>query len=389
VPLTHPAPHPVIAAALAAGVPLTCDIELFAAEAAPRPILAVTGTNGKSTTTALVHHLLETAGRPALLGGNIGRPVFDLALGPVDQALVLELSSFQLDLCQTFHPQIAGWLNLTPDHLDRHGNLAGYIAAKRRIFANQTSADVAVVAVDDEPSAAIAADLDGIGRTVVRVAVGHALEDGVFVVDGRLHEAHAGRPTIVADLRRLPALLGIHNHQNAALAYAMVRAFGLDESAALRGLADFPGLAHRIETVGQVGRVRFVNDSKATNPVAAAKSLTCFDAIWWIAGGRPKPGGFADLLPALGAVRGAFLIGEAAGALEIALDGRVPVEQAGTLDRAVELAHRAARASDAVAPVVLLAPACASFDQFTSYEARGEAFRARVRELAAAERGAA
>lgn len=379
VPLHHPAPHPLVAAARALGVPVTGDVELFAEVVGARPIVGVTGTNGKSTTTALVHHLLLAAGRPAQLGGNIGRPVFDLVLGPEDEVLVLELSSFQLDLVETLACRVAVWLNLTPDHLDRHGGLEGYVAAKKRIFAPQRPDDRAVVGIDDPISAGVADELERRGRAPIRVSVGRVPERGVGVVDHELLEALDGPPRPVAHLAGLRALRGVHNHQNAAVAYAAVRALGLSPEEAVRGLETFAGLPHRMEEVGRQGTLLFVNDSKATNPDAASKSLVAFERIFWIAGGRAGPGGFASLRPHLSAVVKAFLIGEAASALEAELGDLVPVERCGTLERALDAALAAAEASGGEG-VVLLAPACKSFDQFKSYEERGDVFRALVAE---------
>ena len=385
VPLHHPVPHPVIAAARAAGVEVTGDVDLFARAYPALPVVGVTGTNGKSTTTALIHHLLVTAGRPALLGGNIGKPVFELGPVPPNDArppvAVLELSSYQLDLCTRLRCRVAVWLNLSPDHLDRHHDLDGYMAAKRRIFANQQQGDSAVVGVDDERSAALADELEGSGRRVVRVALARTVPDGVGVVDGAIVDALDGRPQATAELRSARGLKGLHNHQNAAAAYAAVRCLGLSATQAAMGLANFAGLPHRMEEVGRIGKVLFVNDSKATNPESATKSLTAFDEVFWIAGGLAKPGGFAGVLPFLGHVERAFLIGSAADELARALEGRLSAERCETLDRAVARAHEAAARSCSKAPVVLLAPACASFDQFQSFEQRGERFRELVGEL--------
>lgn len=379
VPTSLPAPHPLVSAARAQGVPITGDVELFHEVAGGRALVGVTGTNGKSTTTALVHHLLVTAGRPAQLGGNIGRPVFDLVLGGPEETLVLELSSFQLELTERLACRVAIWLNLTPDHLDRHGDLAGYLAAKRRIFARQGPADRAVIGIDDAPSAAVARELLEAGRPVVRVSVGGVPEGGVGVVDAVLVDAIDGPPRPVAPLTGLRALRGAHNQQNAACAYAAVRALGLSAEEATLGLASFAGLPHRMEEVGRVGRVLLVNDSKATNPDAATKSLAAFERIFWIAGGRAGPGGFAALVPHLAGVRRAYLIGEAAAALEAELGRLVPVEHPGSLEPALDAALAAALASGEDA-VVLLAPACKSFDQFRSYEERGDRFRELARD---------
>ncbi len=383
VPLTHPAPHAVIAAAQAAGVPVTCDIDLFCRDVAPENIVAVTGTNGKSTTTALIHHLLVQAGQDAVLGGNIGVPVFDL---PAASRYVLELSSYQLDLCTSFHPGIAVWSNLTPDHLDRHGDLEGYIAAKRRIFALQQPSDWAVVGVDDGPSAAVA---QGLKARTLRVSIGHAVEgEGLSVIDGVLHERLDGVSRAIGRIDGFSGLRGRHNQQNAALAYGVGRALGIAPETLLAGLAGFSGLAHRMEEVARTGRVIWVNDSKATNPDSATKSLDSFADVFWIAGGKPKPGGFASLRPFMRNVRGAFLIGQAADEIAADLGDLVPVRRCGTLEQAMAEAGEAALASGRDPAVVLLAPACASFDQFRSFEHRGEVFRslacARLRTGAAA-----
>jgi UDP-N-acetylmuramoylalanine--D-glutamate ligase len=383
VPLTHPAPHPVIAAAFAAGVPIRGDVDLFAEAVAPRRIVGITGTNGKSTTTALVRHLLAEGGLDAVRGGNIGEAVFDLDPGPDSRVFVLELSSFQLDLCETLRPAVAVWLNLTPDHLDRHGDLAGYAAAKARIFRNQRAGDRAVIGVDDDSSREVADRLEREGRSVTRVSVGAVPRGGVGVRDGWLVDALDGAERPVLDLRTLERLRGRHNHQNAAVAYAAGRALGLSPEEAARGFPSFVGLPHRLEEVAKAGGVRFVNDSKATNPDAAARALESFDAIFWIAGGKPKPGGFASLRPQMRAVRRAFLIGEAADEIERDLGDLAPVERSGTLAVAIEAAARAARASGIGESVVLLAPACASYDQFANFEERGDRFRELARTLAA------
>ncbi|MCB1885393.1 MAG: UDP-N-acetylmuramoyl-L-alanine--D-glutamate ligase [Geminicoccaceae bacterium] len=387
VPLTHPAPHPVIAAAQAAGVPVVGDVQLFVDGLGPaNRLIGVTGTNGKSTTSALIHHLLQHAGVRAVLGGNIGRAVFDLGVLPHETALVLELSSYQLDLCQDLRPDVAVWLNMAPDHLDRHGDMDGYLRAKRRLFDQQRPEGIAVVGTDDPLSRAVHAGLVAAGRDARAVAVTHPVEKGAFVRDGVLHEAAAGEAVPVLDLRPLPTLRGAHNHQNAAAAYAALRALGLKGESIVRGFATFPGLPHRMEEVARIGGVRLVNDSKATNPDAAMRSLGAFENVFWIAGGRAKPGGFCDLRPHLGAVRRAFLIGEAAPLIARDLGGLVPCVAAGTLEAALDAALDAASGLGEV--TVLLAPACASFDQFRSFEHRGDAFRALARAAAGRAQGA-
>jgi UDP-N-acetylmuramoylalanine--D-glutamate ligase len=386
VPLYHPAPHPVITAARGHDVPLTSDIDLFAERLDGRAVIGITGTNGKSTTTALVHHLLMAAGRDALLGGNIGKPVLDLDLGGPERLFVLELSSYQLDLAARIAPRVAVLLNITPDHLDRHGSFEAYIQAKRRLFTLQPEDGIAIVGVDDAPCRAIVDDLEAHGRRVIRISAASTTERGVYARGTGLVDAINGNPRPVADhLAGIQSLEGRHNRQNAAASYAVLRSLGVSPEDAARGFATFQSLPHRMATVARGGRVRFVDDSKATNPEAAIPSLSSFKDIFWIAGGKPKPGGFNALLPHLEAVRGAWLIGEAAAEIAAILPAGLAVERAGTLERAVPAAYAAARASAAHEPVVLLAPACASFDQFANYEARGDAFATLARDLAARE----
>ena len=388
VPLTHPAPHPVVRAAAAAGVTVIGDIELFvqAIAGSGARLVGVTGTNGKSTTTALIGHLLAHSGRRVQVGGNIGTPVLDLDPPGRDGTYVLELSSYQLDLSPSWHAEVAVLLNLTPDHIDRHGSMANYVAIKRRVFGGQRPGDVAVIGVDDDWCAGIARELAAAGgRLVLPVAVGRRLADGVSVVDGRLFD----RGVELADIAALPTLPGRHNWQNAAAAYAAVRALGLLSTDILAGLASFPGLAHRMEPVGRLGAVRFVNDSKATNADAAAKALACYQNVYWIAGGRAKEGGIAALAPLFGRIRHAYLIGEAAPAFAATLKGRVPATIAGALDQAVGAAAAQARLDGLADAVVLLSPACASFDQFRDFEHRGDTFRRLVAALTAESNGAA
>lgn len=385
VPLHHPAPHAVIAAARASGVRITSDIDLFADRLQGRPVIGITGTNGKSTTTALIHHLLASAGLDAVMGGNIGRPVLDLELDGNDRLFVLELSSYQLDLAEKIACRIGVLLNITPDHLDRHGTFDAYVRAKRRLFELQPADGIAIIGVDDPTCSAIADELEAAGRRVIKISAAGLLENGVFVRGTVLVDALDGNAREVVGLAGIQSLEGRHNRQNAAAAYAALRALGVAPADAVKGFASFASLPHRMATVARAGRVRFVDDSKATNPEAAIPSLTSFADIYWIAGGKPKPGGFQALVPHLNAVRGAWLIGEAADAMAATLAGCVPVTVAGTLERALPAAFAAARGGTAAEAVVLLAPACASFDQFTSYEARGDRFAALARELSATE----
>ena len=387
---THPRPHRLVRRAKAAHVPLVTDIDLMVENQPGRRIVGVTGTNGKSTTTALIGQLLRSAGAGVQVGGNIGLPVLDLLPKPTEDIYVLELSSYQLELTERLSCAVAVILNLSPDHLDRHGSMAGYVRAKQRIFRNQRANDWAVIGVDDDHTRAMFEALRRRGaQRLLPVAVGRPLERGVFALDGMLYDALQGAPRQVADLGPIASLQGRHNWQNAAAAYAAVRALGLDEELAAAGLARFEGLAHRMEPVGLLDGVRYINDSKATNPEAAARALASFERIYWIAGGRAKQKGIEPLEPWLDRICHAFLIGEAAGDLAAALAGRVACTRSGDLATALHQAAAAARADAAAGPVVLLAPACASFDQFRDFEARGDAFRALVAGLGAPQAAAA
>jgi UDP-N-acetylmuramoylalanine--D-glutamate ligase len=382
IPLTHPRPHRFVRRARAAGVPIVGDLELLVENEPDRRIVGITGTNGKSTTTALIAQLLRYAGEGVQFGGNIGLPVLDLLPKPVEDIYVLEMSSYQLELTERLRCAVAVILNVSPDHLERHGSLAGYVRAKHRILRNQRASDWAVLGVDDDHGSKLHRGLVArADRRVLPVTIGRTLERGVFVVDGWLHDAIEGPPAPVLDLRPLESLRGAHNWQNAAAAYGAVRALGLARTAAAAGLPHFKGLAHRLEPVAIIDGVAFVNDSKATNAEAAARALASFDSVYWIAGGRPKEGGIEAVLPWLDHVRHAYLIGEASSAFATTLMGRVPCTQSGDLTTAVRQAAAAARADREVRPVVLLAPACASFDQFRDFEHRGETFKALVGEL--------
>jgi UDP-N-acetylmuramoylalanine--D-glutamate ligase len=378
IPLTHPKPHWSVARAREAGVELIGDIELFFRErartSAPGKVIVITGTNGKSTTAALTAHLLSAAGKRVALGGNIGKAVLDLDPFAPDLTYVLELSSFQIELAPSLAPDAAALLNVTPDHLDRHGTLENYARIKSSVFAALKPQATAVIGVDDEPSRAIAASLGG-GHAVKRVAVGRSVETGVFAADGVLHEMEGGREQAKIDLAGIGSLRGAHNWQNAAVAYALARSQGLSAAAIGEGLKSFSGLSHRMEQIARRGKVLFVNDSKATNADAASKALASFADIYWIIGGRPKEGGLAGLEPFYPRIVRAYLIGEAADAFAGQLGGQVDHVHCGTLARAVEAAAADASRSAANEPVVLLSPACASYDQFDNFAKRGDAFR--------------
>ncbi len=392
VPLNR---HPLAARARAAEVPVIGDIELFAQARAELPsamVVGITGTNGKSTTAALLHHIVAASGRAALLGGNIGAPILGEDALPEGGVYVLELSSFQIDLTFSLACDVAILLNITPDHLDRYEGMAGYAASKARLFSIQQGG-VAVIAADDGFTAAVAARATpsalrapspsgevarsaggGLGpRTIVRVSNMQVLTHGVSVVDRTAYVDGVawGSQSI------WPSLPGPANAQNAAAAIAAARALRIADDAIRAGLATYPGLPHRMEIVATKRGVRFVNDSKATNPTSVAPALQAFDDVHWIAGGQAKTDELDALLPHLRHVRAAYLIGEAGPLFGRLLEGRVATRQSGTLAQAVRDAAAAALPGD----TVLLSPACASFDQFANYEARGNAFRAAVEAL--------
>jgi len=389
IPHLYPAPNPHIAAALAAGVPVDNDVGLFfralgrpewAAFDSPPRVVAVTGSNGKSTTAALIHHILCTAGRPAQLGGNIGRGVLDLEPPDDGGVIVLELSSYQTELARALTPDIAVFLNLTPDHLDRHGGMGGYFAAKRRLFA-EGGPDRAVIGVDEAEGRFLAGQLAEAPEDdrVIRISAVAKLEGpgwAVFARRGFLAEWRKGRQVAAADLRALPGLAGAHNHQNACAAWAATRALGLAPRAIEAALASFAGLPHRSQLVAEKRGVAYVNDSKATNAESAAHALAAFPRVRWIAGGLGKEGGIAACLPHLGHVAKAYLIGHSAEAFALQLGG-TPHALCGTMAVAVAQAAAEAEPGD----VVLLAPAAASFDQYADFEARGEDFTALVAAL--------
>lgn len=381
IPHTLPTPHPVAAGARALGIPLLGDVELLFRSCPEATYVGITGTNGKSTTTALIGHVLAAAGRQVEVGGNLGTPALDLEpLGP-DGVYVLELSSYQLELVRSTAFRVSVLLNISADHLERHGGLEGYAAAKQHIFDRQTEADTAVIGVDDPHCRAIADRLEAQGRRVTRISVERPVERGVFVRDGMLVDATAGAPEPVMAMQDAPALPGPHNAQNAAAAYAAARALELSIEEIVSAVRTFPGLAHRQERIAEIGGVLFVNDSKATNAEAAARALACYDRIYWIAGGRAKAGGYGVLAPHLSRVARALLIGEAAEPMAAELSDAVATEICGDLESAVLRAFALARPEAKRRPVVLLSPACASFDQFADFEARGDAFRYAVAAL--------
>jgi UDP-N-acetylmuramoylalanine--D-glutamate ligase len=388
VPLTHPAPHWTVKKARAAGVEIVGDIELFARAVALAPdhkrpkVVAITGTNGKSTTTALLGHALSEAGRDTRVGGNIGFGVLGLEDMHGGAVYILELSSYQLDLTSSLKPDVAIVLNISPDHLDRHGDMEGYVAAKKRILLNQGKGDTAVIGVDDPWGQQLCTEITAANcRTIWPISARKTMGRGVYALQGLLYDATDGRVTQVADLGAARSLAGRHNWQNAAAAYAAMRALGVTQADAVAGLMSFPGLAHRMETIGIIGGVRFVNDSKATNVDAARQAMSAYPRFRWIAGGRPKEGGIEPLADLFGSVIKAYLVGEASSQFAATLEGRAPAIEVGAIEAAVAAAWADARACREES-VVLFSPACASFDQYSDFEERGDAFRAAVHALA-------
>ena len=382
VPLTHPKPHWSVELARGAGVEIIGDVELFARERMARapnaPFIAITGTNGKSTTTALTAHILRSAGRDTQMGGNIGRAVLTLDPPLADRYYVVECSSYQIDLAPSINPTAGVLLNLTPDHLDRHGTMQHYAAIKERLV---SGADVAVIAVDDIYCAQIADRLEKAGKKVIRLSKRLPLPDGYFADGADLMEAIEGRYERIGFLEGIGSLRGQHNAQNALAAIAACLEVGLDLGEIQSGLDTFPGLAHRMEQVGRAGHVLFVNDSKATNADAAAPALSSFPRIYWIAGGLPKEGGIESLRSFFPRIAKAYLIGEAAPAFSATLGEAVSYEISGTLQAAVEHAAADAGRDESGEVAVLLSPACASFDQYKNFEVRGDAFRSAVQSL--------
>ncbi len=380
VPLTHPKPHWTVDLARAAGVEIIGDIELFVRERAVHapnaPLIAITGTNGKSTTTALIAHIIAASGRNAQMGGNIGRAVMTLDTPADDCFYVIECSSYQIELAPSLNPTAGILLNLTPDHLDRHGTMQRYAGIKEQLVAGS---DTAIIGVDDSHCAQIADRLQRAGKDVVRLSKRLPLADGYFAEGAELLHAVGGQHSPVFSLAGIGSLRGAHNAQNALAAVAACLRIGLSAAEIQSGLASFPGLAHRMEQVARRGRVLFVNDSKATNAEAAAPALASFPRIHWIAGGLPKDGGIEALRAFFPRIAKAYLIGEAAPAFAATLGGAAAFEISGTLDEALHHAARdAAQDAGDDEAVVMLSPACASFDQFRNFEVRGDAFREAV-----------
>jgi UDP-N-acetylmuramoylalanine--D-glutamate ligase len=375
VPLTHPKPHWTVDLAHAAGVETIGDVELFVRErrvlSPDCPFIAITGTNGKSTTTALIAHILKSSSRDTQLGGNIGTAVLTLDPPAPDRFYVVECSSYQIDLAPTINPTAGILLNLTPDHLDRHGTMQHYADVKERLVAGSKTA---IIGDDDSFCSLIADRIEKAGVDVVRISRRHALENGLYAEGTKILRAKNGKAEAVADLDGIQTLRGSHNSQNACAAIAACLAVGVSVAEIQSGLRSFPGLMHRMQPIGRRGAVTFVNDSKATNAEAAAPALSSYDRIYWIAGGLPKEGGITSLKPLYNRIAKAYLIGEAAPQFAATLGTDVPYEISGTLDNAVRHAAADAERDEVPGAVVMLSPACASFDQFKNFEVRGDHF---------------
>lgn len=377
VPLTHPQPHWTVNRARSAGVEIIGDVEIFARERAATvphaPFIAVTGTNGKSTTTALISHVLKASGYDAQMGGNIGVPILSLEPPAAGRFHVIEMSSYQVDLTPTLKPSVGILLNISPDHIDRHGTFENYAAIKARLV---KCSDAAVISVDDKTVAEIARDLIAHHPWAILISTQSKLVEGYYFDAGRIFNAHDGGRGVVAHVEGLTNLRGLHNAQNIMATYAALDAVGVPAPKLGDALKSFPGLAHRMEQIGNRRGVAFINDSKATNAESAGVALASFERdIFWICGGRAKDGGVKSLSPYFPRIARAYLVGESEDQFATELDGLVDFARCGTLEIAVAAAARDAANSDGQEPVVLLAPACASFDQYVSFEKRGDHFR--------------
>ena len=387
IPHTHPKPHAAAVAAKKAGKKIIGDIELLIRANKEARVVAITGTNGKSTTTALIGHILKSAGIETGIGGNLGTPALDLPALNKKGVYVLELSSYQLELTPSLCPQVAVLLNISPDHLDRHGGLEGYIDAKSLIFKNQSVDDTTLIGIDEAIGQGLCDDVKARNEQQVIPLSGHQqAPGGIFAVDRVLYDDRSHRKKPIVSLNGSNNLPGNHNVQNAAAAAGTALTLGLAPNIIADGIRSFPGLAHRQQLAATIDGVRYVNDSKATNIDAAARALHSYKKIYWIAGGLAKEGGLDGLLDKIGAVRHAFLIGEAERQFEIALSDKIPVTCCGKMETAIYAAHKLSHRERLSNAVVLLSPACASWDQYSSFEERGSEFCRLTAQLPGTER---
>lgn len=375
IPLWKPTPHPITSEARIHNVAIIGDGDLFRLAHPNATFVGITGTNGKSTTTALIGHVLKECGVDCQIGGNIGTPMLDL---PEAHTYVIELSSYQLDLSDSLNLHVAAWLNISPDHLDRHGSLENYVEAKKKLFKTSDDTQTAIIGVDDVFSESVWREISG-QKSVTPVSINKSLEGGIYVEDGWLVD----RGQQVLDLSSLPTLKGRHNFQNVAIAYGVCCALGLGKLEISQAFKTFPGLAHRQEFVRSIKGIAFINDSKGTNADATAKALATFDRIYWIAGGKAKEEGIDSLLPYFPKIVHTFLIGDAQERFANTLENQVPFTKSGTLEQAVADSYRLALSDSFANSVILLSPACASFDQFQDFEHRGKVFCQLVQSLEA------
>ncbi len=382
IPHTYPAPHPIAELARKANAEIICDLELLARTQRLANTIGITGTNGKSTTTALIGHIMQISGRDAEIGGNLGTPALELEPLGEGGTYVLEMSSYQLELTLSITFDVAVLLNISADHLERHGGMDGYIAAKKLIFHRQTDPRTAVIGIDDPFSKKIYDELRAVGdQIIVPISATKRIHGGVYTDNGLLIDDTDGQETPVCDLKDIPSLPGTHNWQNAAAAYAACKAAGVQPHVIMACLQSYPGLVHRQEALEIVDGVAYINDSKATNADAAARALACYANIYWIAGGRPKDGGLAATRQYFDRVRHAFLIGESALQFSQEIGSEFPFTLSGDLKTAVGQIRQQITADGVKDAVVLLSPAAASFDQYSSFEERGDEFRELVENL--------
>lgn len=374
IPLTHPKPHPIVTMAQQVGCPVIADIELLYQTNPRSHYIGITGTNGKSTTTTLIGHIFKHCQLRHQVGGNLGTPVMDLDPLAEDGTYILELSSFQIDLLDKTACNTAILLNISPDHLDRHGTIEHYCNVKKRIFTNQAPDSVAIIGVDDAFSKTVFDEIhaERQGKYVIPISCKTPVESGVSVIDNVLYDNIEGSPKEYS-LGTLPYLLGSHNQQNIAAAYAACRHSAMRPEAIIQAIQSFTGLIHRLQHVSTLEGITFINDSKATNADSTAKALEALDTVFWIAGGRPKEGGIHSLEPYFSKIQQAFLIGEAQDSFSQTLGNKVSHQICGDLDTAFKQAHAAAKAFGKPC-IILFSPACASFDQYQNFEQRGEAF---------------
>lgn len=382
IPHTFPTPHPIAARAKESGAPIISDIEVFARTRPEASLVGVTGTNGKSTTTALIAHILREAKHLVQVGGNIGTGVLSLEALPPKGAYVFEMSSYQLELTHSVSFDAAVLLNIMPDHIARHGSFKGYIAAKERIFRRQRQGQIAVIGLDDPQTEQIYQRLLALNHQIVVGISGiKPIKGGIFIHGHYLIDDTLRQALKIIDLRETAFLSGLQNGQNIAAAYAVCQHRGLLTSEIIQGLRTFKGLKHRQEIIDVIDGVTYINDSKATNPASVSYALNNYDNIFWIVGGRPKSDGLTGLLPYYPKIKHAFIIGEALEDFSRILENHMPITKSETLVQAVRQAHDAAKACQTPHPIVLLSPACESFDQFKDFENRGELFKTYVEEL--------